>query len=190
MSGDILILYWTKNGTTGKMARAVARGVESVEGATAVLRTAAPSATEDGPPHIEMDDLRACDGLIIGSPAHFGNMAAPLKQIFDDTTALWLSGALCGKPAGVFTSVGSLHGGHETTLLSMMLPLIHHGMIICSVPCTEPALQNTRDGGTPYGASHDAQNKNDDLSENEKTICQALGNRVAKVAQALTKNKP
>lgn len=184
MNTRILVLYWTKNGATGKMARAVARGVDGFEGAEAVLRTATEN---DGAPAVELDDLRECDGLIIGSPAHFGNMAAPLKQIFDDTTPLWLKGSLCGKPAGVFASVGSLHGGHETTLLSMMLPLMHHGMMICSVPCTEPALQNTRDGGTPYGASHHAKDSQgaSELSDDETAVCRALGRRVAEVAVAL-----
>ena len=167
------------------MARAVARGVDGVDGIEAVLRVAA-TGDDNGPPVVTMDDLRQCDGLIIGSPAHFGNMAAPLKQVFDNTTPLWISGALCGKPAGVFTSVGSMHGGHETTLLSMMLPLMHHGMLICSTPCAEPALTNTRSGGTPYGASHyTGVDGTNEISEDEQTICHALGKRVAEVAVRL-----
>ena len=192
---SILILYWTKNGTTLEMARAVARGVDGVKGAAAALR-AAPALDDDtvgeeGPPPVSHNDFKACSGLIVGSPAHFGNMAAPLKHVFDQTTSLWISGALCGKPAGVFTSVGSMHGGHETTLLSMMMPLLHHGMLVCSMPCTEAALINTQSGGTPYGASH-YSGKDDGrtgrrLSGDEINLCNVLGRRVAETAVALSR---
>ncbi len=180
---NILILYWTKAGSTLKMARAIARGVDSVEGATTVLRCAPSDNPDMGPPPATLEDLKECDGLIVGSPAYFGNMAAPLKAFFDQTTPLWLSGSLCGKPAGVFVSVGSMHGGHETTLISMILPLLHHGMLICSIPCVDPSLSNTRSGGTPYGPSHYAGlNKNPQLTEDEKHLCQQLGKRVACIA--------
>lgn len=186
LSKNILILYWSKNGATKNLARAVARGVDSVDGAEATLRVAADDSDGDAPV-VELDDLRGCDGLIIGSPAYFGNMAAPLKAVFDNSTPLWLNGALCGKPGGVFTSVGSLHGGHESTLLSMMLPLIHHGMLICSVPCTEAALEKTTSGGTPYGASHHTGVRQvTEINEDESAICFALGRRVAETAISLS----
>lgn len=191
---NILVLYWTKNGTTLEMARAVARGVDGVDNAAAVLRVAASDGDGDsgnGPPPVSHDDFRQCAGLIVGSPAHFGNMAAPLKRVFDETTPLWVSGTLCGKPAGVFTSAGSMHGGHETTLLSMMMPLLHHGMLICSLPCTETALINTQGGGTPYGPSHYSGKDNSRagrrLSEDEIKLCRLLGERVARTAVALSR---
>ncbi|MGH8379233.1 MAG: NAD(P)H:quinone oxidoreductase [Gammaproteobacteria bacterium] len=193
---DILVLYYSRYGATAEMARQVCRGVESLNGARARLRTvpavsAVSEAMEDGipesgPPYTTHDDLKECAGLILGSPTRFGNMAAPLKYFFDTTGALWLSGVLAGKPAGVFTSTSSLHGGQETTLLSMMLPLLHHGMLIVGVPYTERELMETTSGGTPYGASHLAGvNSDRKLSEMEKQLCQALGKRVADVARRL-----
>ena len=163
---EILVLYYSRHGSVAQMARLVARGIESVRGAGARLRTVpavsadhsarAPEIPADGPPYASTDDLRECDGLVLGSPTRFGNMAAPLKYFIDGTSDLWLSGALAGKPAAVFTSTGTLHGGQETTLLSMMLPLLHHGMLLVGLPYTQPELGATRGGGTPYGASHHA----------------------------------
>lgn len=189
----ILILYYSRYGSTEAMAQQIARGVESVVGAEAVLRTVpevsavcervADTIPERGAPYATLADLKTCDGLALGSPTHFGNMASPLKYFLDNTTELWFSGALSGKPAGVFTSTGSLHGGQETTLLSMMLPLMHHGMLLTSLPCTDIALKETTSGGTPYGPSHWAEQGS--LSQHEKTLCQALGVRLATVAKAL-----
>lgn len=191
---NILILYYSRNGTTAAMADQIARGVESVAGAEAVLRTVpgvspvseqtVPAIPTTGAPYVTHDDLIHCDGLAMGSPTHFGNMAAPLKHFLDTTTPLWFSGALSGKPAGVFTSTGSLHGGQESTLLTMMLPLLHHGMLIVGVPYSENALRETRTGGTPYGPSHDAA-QNGPLSQDEKSLCQAFGARLAKTALRL-----
>lgn len=190
----ILILYFSRNGSTANMAQHIARGVESVKGAEAILRTVpevssvcekvAGSVPESGAPYATMQELEHCDGLALGSPTHFGNMAAPLKHFIDGTTGLWLSGALSGKPAGVFTSSGSMHGGQETTLLSMMLPLMHHGMIVMSLPCNEVALRETVSGGTPYGPSHRSETDSE-LTEHEKRLCWVLGQRLAKAAMAL-----
>lgn len=190
----ILILYYSNNGSTEKMANQIARGVESIEDAEAVLRTVPAISTvceqtEDtipaqGAPYATLEDLKSCDGLALGSPTHFGNMAGALKHFIDKTTEIWFPGTLSGKPAGVFTSAGSMHSGHESTLLSMMLPLMHHGMLIVGIPSNEPSLKETRSGGTPYGPSHLASSTND-LSPDEKTICRALGNRLAKTAIAL-----
>lgn len=195
MSCKILILYFSRNGSTEKMARQVARGVESVAGAEAVLRTVpdvsavcekiADSIPTYGSPYATLQDLESCDGLALGSPTHFGNMAAPLKYFIDSTTALWFAGSLVGKPAGVFTSSASMHGGQETTLLSMMLPLMHHGMLVMSLPCNEIALRETVSGGTPYGPSHVSENNDDELTEHEKRLCWVLGERLAKTATAL-----
>lgn len=193
---DILVLYYSRNGATAEMARQVCRGVESIAGVQARLRTVpAVSALsesvesaipESGPPYATHDDLKACAGLILGSPTRFGNMAAPLKYFFDGTGSLWLSGVLAGKPAGVFTSTSSLHGGQETTLLSMMLPLMHHGMLMVGVPYTQTQLMETTAGGTPYGPSHHAGiNSDRKLSDMEKQLCRALGARVADVARKL-----
>ncbi|MCF2133485.1 MULTISPECIES: NAD(P)H:quinone oxidoreductase [Mycetohabitans] len=196
---DILVLYYSRNGATRELARAIGRGVDSVPGAQARLRTVPPVSTvceatrpdipDDGPPYAELRDLAECAGLALGSPTRFGNMAAALKYFLDGTTPQWLSGALAGKPACVFTSTGSLHGGQETTLLSMMLPLLHHGMLIVGLPYTESALMNTTSGGTPYGASHVAgvSGSNDPapLSSEEKTLAHALGARLARAALAL-----
>lgn len=190
----ILILYFSRNGSTLDMANHIARGVETIAGAEALLRTVpevssvcertAERIPAQGAIYATLDDLKMCDGLALGSPTHFGNMAAPLKYFLDGTTELWFSGALSGKPAGVFTSTGSMHGGQESTLLSMMLPLIHHGMIIMGLPYSESDLRETTSGGTPYGPSHLSLN-NAGLSNHEKRLCRAFGMRLAKSAQAL-----
>lgn len=190
----ILILYYSRDGATSAMASQIARGVESVEGAEAVLRTVpevsalcektAPSIPAEGAIYATLDDLKNCDGLAMGSPTRFGNMAAPLKYFLDSTTALWFAGALAGKPAGLFTSTGSMHGGQESTLLSMMTPLLHHGMMILGLPYTEHDLRETTTGGTPYGASHLAMDT-EVLSVQEKNLCRALGARLAITALRL-----
>ncbi len=178
------------------MARLIARGIGEIDGATAVLRrvpevSTVCEATEEtipasGDPYVEPEDLQRCIGLALGSPTRFGNMAAPLKYFLDQTSGLWLSGALIGKPATVFTSTSSLHGGQESTLLSMMLPLLHHGMLICGVPYSETALMHTTTGGTPYGASHLAGTDSRlPLSDDEKTLCMAQGRRLAGIAMQL-----
>ena len=189
----ILVLYYSRNGATASMAQQVARGVEQVAGMAAVLRTVPPVSAEceksadeipaDGPLYCELEDLRACAGLVLGSPTRFGNMAAPLKYFLDQSSSLWLSGALIDKPAGVFTSTSSLHGGQETTLLSMLLPLLHHGMVVAGLPYSEAGLMRTASGGTPYGASHWAGPDNGRvLDEGEAALCRALGARVARLA--------
>lgn len=196
MSREILVLYYSRHGAVRQMAQLVARGVEQVPGARAKLRTVppvsaataaqAPAVPEAGAPYVETGDLTQCAGLALGSPTRFGNMAAPLKAFWDSTSELWLSGALEGKPATVFTSTSTMHGGQETTLLSMMLPLLHHGMLIVGLPYTEPDLTTTRTGGTPYGASHTAGTASDEpLSEHEKRLCIAQGRRVASIALKL-----
>lgn len=193
---EILILYYSRTGGTAAIARQIARGVEEVAGMTARLRTVPPVSTvceavEDeiptaGPPYISLDDLQQCAGLALGSPTRFGNMAAPLKYLLDATGGLWLTGALSGKPAAVFTSASTLHGGHESTLLTMMVPLLHHGMVLVGVPFTEPALRETRGGGTPYGASYYAGSQaHAALDDEEKKIARALGRRLADVAWRL-----
>lgn len=192
---DILVLYYSRKGATAELARHVCRGVEAA-GARARLRTvpavspvteaSAPGVPDQGAPYATHADLEACAGLLLGSPTRFGNMAAPLKHFLDGTGSLWLTGVLAGKPAGVFTSTQSMHGGQETTLVSMMLPLIHHGMYLVGLPYTEPALMNTRSGGTPYGASHVAGKETEVvLSDDEKTLAHALGKRVAQLALRL-----
>lgn len=193
----VLVLYYSRGGATAAMADHVARGVERVSGISARLRTvpavsAAPEQSEpeipdEGPLYCELDDLRECAGLILGSPTRFGNMAAPLKYFLDQTSAVWLSGALIDKPAAAFTSTSSMHGGQETTLLSMMLPLLHHGMVFAGLPYSEPGLMTTTSGGAPYGATHWAGADNSRaLDDTEAALCTALGNRVARLAQALT----
>ncbi len=193
---EILVLYYSRQGSTAALARQICRGVEAVAGMRARLRTVPPvTATtvpleppvpETGPPYATHDDLVDCGGLILGSPTRFGNMSAALKFFLDGTSALWLSGALIDKPAAVFTSTQTLHGGQETTLLSMMLPLIHHGMILVGLPYTEPGLTATRSGGTPYGASHAAGvSGHGELSDSERDLARALGVRVATVASRL-----
>ncbi|OQK17236.1 NAD(P)H-quinone oxidoreductase [Methyloprofundus sedimenti] len=188
---NILVLYYSRDGTTKTMAQQIAHGIESVAGTEAILRTVPKISTvcektaddipESGSLYVTLDDLKSCDGLALGSPTHFGNMAAPLKYFIDNTTAAWFSGSLTNKPAAVFTSTGSMHGGQETTLLSMMLPLFHHGMILLGLPSSEDALRETQTGGTPYGASHVAHIQQT-LSKDEKTLCFALGARLAKTA--------
>ncbi len=195
---EVLVLYYSRTGATAELARQVCRGVEAVAGAKARLRTVPPvtAASEEparpvpasGPPYVSLDDLREVQGLVLGSPTRFGNMAAPLKYFLDGTAALWLSGALAGKPAGVFTSTQTLHGGQETTLVSMMLPLLHHGMLLVGLPYTERALNETTSGGTPYGASHvSGANGTTALTDAEKTLAQALGRRVAQLAVQLAR---
>lgn len=193
---DILILYYSRTGKVAQLARLVARGVEEVPGMQARLRsvppvapvteTAAPPEPDEGAPYVTRADLRECAGLVLGSPTRFGNMAAPLKHFLDSTPAEWASGTLVGKPAGVFTSTNTMHGGQEATLLSMMLPLLHHGMLIVGVPYSEPALHRTLGGGSPYGASHvgGASGANA-ISEDERIVARALGRRVAEVAARL-----
>jgi NAD(P)H dehydrogenase (quinone) len=194
---DILVVYYSRSGSTAQLARQVCRGIESVPGASAKLRTVPPvSAQSEGPakpvpdsgaPYATLDDLAQCDGLVLGSPTRFGNMAAPLKYFLDGTSALWVSGALAGKPAGVFTSTQTIHGGQETTLVSMMLPLLHHGMFIVGIPYTERALNETRGGGTPYGASHVAMSEDHTaLTEHENELARTLGRRIAALALRLT----
>jgi len=191
----ILVLYYSRNGSTAALARHVCRGVESVAGVTAMLRTVppvaavieapAPPVPPSGPPYASYEELAHCDGLVLGSPTRFGNMAAPLKYFLDGTSASWASGDLVGKPAGVFTSTSTLHGGHETTLVSMMLPLLHHGMLICGLPFTEPALARTQRGGGPYGAGTIGTGSGTEPSDDEKLLAQLLGRRVAEVAARL-----
>jgi NAD(P)H dehydrogenase (quinone) len=193
---EILILYYSRQGSTALLARQICRGVESVPGMQARLRTVPavavttqrldPPVPEEGAPYATQDDLVECCGLILGSPTRFGNMAAPVKFFLDGTSALWLSGALVGKPAGVFTSTQTLHGGQESTLLSMMLPLLHHGMYLVGLPFTERGLAETRGGGTPYGASHVASlSEHGELTEQESELARALGKRVALLADRL-----
>lgn len=194
---EVLVLYYSKGGSLKAMAQLVARGIAEIDEVQARVRTVPRvstlcEATESdvpaqGAPYVTQDDLRACAGLVLGSPTHFGNMAAPMKYFLDTTSALWLNGSLVNKPAGVFTSSSSLHGGQESTLLSMMLPLFHHGMVVVGLPYTESALFQTTSGGTPYGATHFAGQDNDlPLTDEEKTLCRALGRRVATLAAKLT----
>ncbi len=193
---EILVLYYSRHGNVAAMANKVAHGVEEVPGFRARLRTVPAVSTvceavedtipADGPPYATHDDLAECAGLVLGSPTRFGNMAAALKYFLDGTSALWLSGALIGKPAAVFTSTGTLHGGQESTLLSMMLPLLHHGMLLLGLPYSESDLMNTMSGGTPYGPSHTAGLDGiRPLTEEEKRLCRALGRRVAETAARL-----
>lgn len=193
---EILVLYYSRNGATEALAREVCHGVDSVDGMSARLRTvptvsAVTEAIEDdipdsGPPYATSSDLDECAGLIMGSPSNFGNMAASLKHFIDGTVGDWFRGVAAGKPAGVFASTGSLHGGQETTLLSMAIPLLHHGMIVVGLPYTEEALSTTTSGGTPYGPTHVTWNrKPDSLSDEEKQLAQALGSRVADIARRL-----
>jgi NAD(P)H dehydrogenase (quinone) len=193
---DILVLYYSAHGSVRGMAQLIARGINQVPGASARLRTVPPVAPrtqqteppvpEEGAPYVELSDLEQCAGLALGSPTRFGNMAAPLKYFLDTTGALWAKGTLVGKPAAVFTSTASLHGGQETTLTSMMLPLLHHGMLITGLPYTLPEVTHTSSGGSPYGATHWA-GANDDkpLTDEERTLCIALGKRLAETAMKL-----
>src|SRR5690625_3237784 len=196
MSNDILVLYYSRNGHVAQLARLVARGIGEVPGMQARVRQVPPVApvTEvarppdpgEGAPYVARRDLAECAGLALGSPTRFGNMAAPLKHFLDSTGSLWASGALVDKPGAVFTSTSSMHGGQESTLLSMMLPLLHHGMVVVGQPYSEPALTNTRTGGTPYGPSHLANGANPaQLSDDEITLCRALGERMARLSLQL-----
>lgn len=193
----ILILYDTNGGNTYRMAQMIGRGVDSIAGSTALLRTVPkagnrsatrlPEVPVTGAPYAQTSDLTECDGLIIGSPTHFGNMSASLKLFLDQTTEQWFAGSLSGKPAAVFTSTGSMHGGQESTLLTMMIPLLHHGMLICGLPYTNPELMQTVRGGSPYGASHVAgEDSKSALDEHEILLCKALGRRVASLAMTLS----
>ena len=193
---EILILYYSRYGATSEMAQRIARGIEEIEGCQARIRTVPSVSTvcekventipDKGAVYASHDDLRECAGLVLGSPTRFGNMAAPLKYFIDSTSTLWLDGSLQGKPAAVFTSTASLHGGQETTLISMMLPLLHHGMLLLGLPYTETELLTTDSGGTPYGPSHTAGMENNrPLSEAEKRLCRAMGRRIAETARAL-----
>ncbi len=195
---DILVLYYSRYGATEKMAQLIARGIEEVDGMQARLRTVAPvstvcEASEDsipdtGAPYATADDLRECSALALGSPTRFGNMAAPLKYFIDGTSSLWLGAELAGKPAAVFTSTSSMHGGQETTLLSMMLPLLHHGMLVLGIPYSETDLLHTDAGGTPYGASHLAgTDSKKPLTEAEQRLCRALGKRLAATTAKLAR---
>lgn len=196
MHDEILILYYSRHGSTAKLARLIARGVAQVDGMQARLRqvppvapvteTAQPPVPEEGAPYVDRRDLAECAGLVVGSPTRFGNMAAPMKHFLDGTAAEWASGTLAGKPGAAFTSTGTMHGGQESTLLSMLLPLLHHGMLVVGIPFTENALNTTRSGGTPYGASHLAGVRHDlDISAEEHALAMALGRRVADVARRL-----
>ena len=195
---DVLVLYYSQRGAVRDMARLIARGIDEVSGCAARLRTVpkvsavceaiAPVVPDAGAPYVELQDLEECVGLALGSPTRFGNMAAPLKYFLDGTSPQWLSGALAGKPAAVFTSTGSLHGGQESTLLSMMLPLLHHGMLIVGVPYTAPELFTTASGGTPYGASHWAGPTGErPITEEERKLCVTLGRRLAEAASRLAR---
>jgi NAD(P)H dehydrogenase (quinone) len=198
---EILIVYYSRQGATAELARQAARGVASVTGCTATLRTVPPVSAESerpvkaipdsGAPYATLDDLRRCAGLLLGSPTRFGNMAAPLKYFLDGTSSLWLDGSLSGKPAGVFSASQTLHGGQESTLLTMTIPLLHQGMLIVGLPFTERAVNLTRTGGTPYGATHVSGMASQPavLSEDEISLAQALGKRVADVAATLVAGK-
>jgi NAD(P)H dehydrogenase (quinone) len=195
---EVLVVYYSRHGATAALAREICQGIDSVPEAAARLRTVPPVSTvceaveepvpSRGPPYASRDDLVECAALVLGSPTRFGNMAAPLKYFLDGTGSEWLSGALAGKPAGVFTSTSTLHGGQESTLLTMAVPLLHHGMLITGIPYTEPALTNTTTGGSPYGATHVTWNReSDELSADDRTLARALGARVATIAQRLAR---
>src|SRR4051812_42950129 len=196
MGCEVLVLYYSRYGAVKEMAQLIARGVEQVQDARARVRTVpavstiidspSPPIPSDGPPYVDLQDLADCAALALGSPTRFGNMAAPIKHFLDTTSTLWLSGALAGKPAAVFTSTSTLHGGQETTLLSMMLPLLHHGMVLVGLPYTEHDLTTTTGGGSPYGASHvSGASGNLPLSDAEKRLCTALGKRLAEITLKL-----
>ena len=197
-SAYILILYYSYHGATREMANLIARGVEEVAAIEAKIRTVPkvsatteavdPTVPDQGDMYCSDQDLKNCGGLILGSPTRFGNMAAPLKYFLDGTAATWINGHLIGKPAGVFTSTGSLHGGQEATLLTMMLPLLHHGMLVCGLPYSEDGLHNTKSGGTPYGPSHHAGKDSDfPISSDEAALCRQFGKRIASLALKLGK---
>jgi NAD(P)H dehydrogenase (quinone) len=193
---EVLVLYYSRGGSVARLAKQIARGIGEVDGVSARLRTvppvapvtveAAPPEPEDGAPYVEKSDLSDCAGLILGSPTRFGNMAAPMKHFIDTLGAEWATGTLVGKPAAVFTSTASMHGGQESTLLSMLVPLLHHGCVIAGIPYSEPQLSSTRSGGTPYGASHVAGAKDDpQLTDDEAVLARALGRRIAQLALRL-----
>lgn len=195
---SILVLYYSRHGSTHQLARLIAQGVDSVNGCEARIRTVpaistvtestAPSIPTDGAPYVELRDFKECAGLALGSPTRFGNMASAMKYFWDGTAADWVSGTLCGKPACVFTSTGSLHGGQESTLLSMMLPLMHHGMLILGLPYTHPELMSTKSGGSPYGATHwSGLDGKLPMTEDTRTLAIALGKRLAETALQLQK---
>lgn len=197
MSIEVLVLFYSRHGSTSQMANLIARGIEEVEGVEAKIRTVPAISTvceavaddipEDGALYASLDDLKNCAGLILGSPTRFGNMAAPLKYFLDGSSNLWLAGSLIGKPAAVFTSSSSIHGGQETTLTSMMLPLLHHGMLLAGLPYSETTLLTTSTGGTPYGASHLAgANNSSKIDPDESQLCIALGKRIATLAKKLS----
>lgn len=192
----ILVLYYSRFGATAKMAELIAEGVESLSTSEAVLRTvpsvspdnqaSEPAQPERGAIYCSEDDFKNCDGIVLGSPTRFGNMAAPLKYFLDSTGSAWMQGSLVNKPAACFTSSSSMHGGQESTLITMALPLLHHGMIFCGIPFTESELSETTTGGTPYGASHVAGGKSDNpISDSEAALCKALGKRIGKIANAI-----
>ena len=195
----VLVLYYSRNGSVSEMARQIARGIEqgglearlrTVPAISAECEAVAPAIPDEGAMYASLDDLKNCSGLALGSPTRFGNMAAPLKYFLDGTSNLWLTGALVGKPAGVFTSTASLHGGQESTLLSMLLPLMHHGMLVTGLPYSESALLHTTAGGTPYGPSHHAgADGKRGLDEHEIALCRALGQRLATIALKLESNR-
>ncbi|MGO1002109.1 NAD(P)H:quinone oxidoreductase [Lysobacter sp. CA196] len=195
---EVLVLYYSRGGSVARLARQIARGIGEVDGiaarvrsvppVAAITQTAAPPVPEDGAPYVEARDLAECAGLVLGSPTRFGNMAAPVKHWLDGLGAEWASGALVGKPAGVFTSTASQHGGQESTLLTMMVPLLHHGCVIVGIPYTEPVLSTTRGGGSPYGASHVAGTQDDpQLSDDEAVLARALGRRVAELVAKVSR---
>ncbi|MEH6420645.1 NAD(P)H:quinone oxidoreductase [Pseudomonas sp. CGJS7] len=195
---EVLVLYYSRGGSVARLARQIARGIGEVDGVVARLRTvppvaavtqtAAPPVPEDGAPYVDARDLSECVGLVLGSPTRFGNMAAPVKHWLDGLGAEWASGTLVGKPAAVFTSTATQHGGQESTLLTMMVPLLHHGCVLLGIPYTEPALSHTRGGGTPYGASHVAGSQDDpQLSDDEAALARALGRRVAELVAKVSR---
>jgi NAD(P)H dehydrogenase (quinone) len=194
---EVLVLFYSRNGSTRLLAQAIAQGIETQRGMLARMRTVPPVSAQtivsiapvpsEGAPYATLDDLQECAGLALGSPTRFGNMAAPMKFFLDNTATLWASGALAGKPAAVFTSTGSMHGGQESTLLTMMLPLLHHGMLVMGIPYTEPLLTSTQSGGTPYGASHVARDGQNGLSGEETQLARALGARLAQTCLQLAK---
>jgi NAD(P)H dehydrogenase (quinone) len=188
----ILIVYFSRHGSVARMAEQISLGVDSNQACEALLRSLPEVSTtteqsvetvpSEGVPYARISDLETCAGLVVGSPGYFGNMAAPLKYFFDQTSSLWLGGAMIGKPGGVFTATSSMHGGQETVLTSMMLPLLHHGMLVTGIPYSEPAINQTKSGATPYGASHVAGQEGQELSEHERLACRALGKRIADLA--------
>lgn len=194
----VLVLYYSRTGKTKELAELIARGIKSVNGITAKIRTVPsisettkqtlPEVPEDGHPYASLDDVENCSGIVVGSPTRFGNMAAPLKYFIDQTSGLWMKGALINKPAGFFTSTSTMHGGQESTLLSMMIPFLHHGCLIVGIPYSNESLSMTKSGGTPYGASHVAGASNENqITQEEKNLCMSLGSRVAQLSLLVDK---